>query len=109
MTLPGIEMCKAGLGQLLAAVRRMLGPALHDDPMMSALVDGLERSLPQVCDLAVIGLAARSKPPRAPLAVTAMTVGDLAAWLAENPKELLVTISRPLAEAITTKIKEEMH
>lgn len=109
MTPAGIEVCKAGWTQLLAAVRRTLGPALRDDPMMDSLVVGLERSLPQVCDLAVVGLAARSTAPRAPLAVTAMTVADLAAWLAAHPNEPLVTIPRPLAEAITAQIKEGLH
>lgn len=109
MTPAGIEVCKAGWQQIMIAIKRSFYPGLKEDPMLIGMIEGLDQSIPQVCDLALVGLAARSAPPRAPLAVTAMTVADLSAWLAANPNEPLVTIPRPLAEALAAQIKEGLH
>lgn len=112
MTLTGIEVCRSGWTQLIAAVKRVLDPGMRDDPMMAALLGGLEQSIPQICDLAVIGLASRSAPTQAarpPVAVTVRTVDDLRVWLAEHPSEPLVLIPRPLAEQVTENAKGGLH
>lgn len=111
MTTAGIEMCRAGWMQLMAAIKRSLAGNLRDDPMMAALVDGMERSVPQICDLATAGLAARAAQPlqKAAVAATVRTVDDLRLWLVEHPDVPLVIIPRPLAEQVAAGTHGGLH